>query len=322
MRDLTVMPKNEILSAIGKSTNVLIISHARPDGDCLGAAFAMREYCLHAGKVADVVNDSPLPRSYVFIDKEGVYNKQSAPHYDLVIVVDCATNTRFTGFERHISAAKNVIWIDHHLGDQGYGNINWVDSKASSTCEMVYRLLKDEYINTAIANYLFIGLSTDTGHFMHNNVNVDVMTIAVDLMKRGADASKLSAQLYKTRTMEKTRLIARAIDNMRFYEDGKIALIPLTSELLKSCNITSNETEGIIDYATAVIGVKVAVCMSEEKPNVYKISFRSREENVASVAEAFGGGGHKYAAGCQICGQFEDVIDKLIRMINIVLWTE
>lgn len=322
MRDVSVMPKNEILSAIGKAKNVLIISHARPDGDCLGAAFAMRGYCLHLGKTADVVNDSPLPQSYTFIDKEGIYNKQSVSYYDTVIVVDCATNTRYISFERVIGKAKNVIWIDHHLGDPGYGNINWVDSSASSTCEMIYKLIADQFIDKDIANHLFMGISTDTGHFMHNNVTVDVMSIAVELMKQGAEASRLCTLLYKSRTLQKTRLIAKAIDEMRFYENGKIALIPLTAELLRTCGITSNETEGIIDYATAVIGVKVSVCMSEEKPNVFKVSFRARTEDVASVAEYFGGGGHRLAAGCQICGLLEDVVQKIVRVIKEVLWTE
>ena len=322
MKDISAMPKKEILTAIDKARNILIVSHSRPDGDCLGAAFAMRRYCMHLGKIADIANDSPLPRAYEFFEGAEHYNKQNAEKYDLAIVVDCATDTRYSISEQYVKAAKCVIWIDHHMKDFGYGTINWVDEKASSTCEMIYRLLSCVYMDKEIADYLFIGLSTDTGHFMHNNVNIGVLETAVELVRHGADCSKLSASLYKNRTIEKTRLIAKAIDNLRFFEDGKICIVPLTSELLGLCNISSNDTEGIIDYASAVIGVKVAVCMSEERPNVYKVSFRSRSENVAAVAETFGGGGHKYASGCQICGHIEDVIQKIIRAVRLTLWTE
>lgn len=322
MNDISVMPKEQILSAIEKSKNIIIISHARPDGDCLGAAFAMREFCLYKGKAADTLNDSPLPDAYKFIEHADAYNAKTADKYDLAIVVDCAAAARYQNLDRYMRGVKNVIWIDHHLGDTGYGSINWVDMTASSTCEMVYKLLISEYINKSIANYLFMGISTDTGHFMHNNVSVEVLDIAVDLVRRGAEITRLCTNLYKRRSLSKTKLIARAIDSMRFYEDGSIAVIPLTAGLLSSCGITTNDTEGIIDFASAVAGVKVAVCMSEEKNDQYKVSFRSRTEDVAAVAEFFGGGGHKYAAGCQIFGYFEDVIQKLVKVIKDLLWTE
>lgn len=316
------IPKSEILSAISNSKKVLIVSHARPDGDCLGAAFAMREYCLHLGKLADVVNDSPLPESYAFIEDAKEYNVRRSSHYDLSIVVDCATNTRYQSADSFVRDSKAVVWIDHHMGDNGYGTINWISPEACSTCEMIYRLLCDEFINVKMANYLFMGLSTDTGHFMHNNVTVDTFAIAVGLMTRGARCSELCTNLYKHRSLNKTRLIAKSIESMRFFENGKICIIPLTSDVLSSCGVTGVDTEGMIDYATAVEGVRVGVCISEEKQELFKVSLRSRSENVVEVAEFFGGGGHKFASGCQLYGYAEDVMQQLVKAIKDILWTD
>ena len=103
---------------------------------------------------------------------------------------------------------------------------------------------------------------------------------------------------------------------MRFFMNDTVCIIPMTQELLDECNISSNDTEGIIDYAISINGVEIGISMCAEKENEYKVSFRSRTRHVNEIAAVFGGGGHIYAAGCRICGKTEDVIDKLLKAIR------
>ena len=139
---------------------------------------------------------------------------------------------------------------------------------------------------------------------------------AYKLALYGADTYGLATELYRSRSKQKTELIAKCINAMRFYNDDKVSLICITREILAEVGLESNDTEGIIDYAIAVKGVEIGVSICEEKSNEYKVSFRSRTRNVGDIASIFGGGGHMYAAGCRIFGKKEDVIDKILKAIR------
>ena len=308
---------NPILSAIDRAETVLIIGHMRPDGDCLGSAFALREYCLKLGKHADAGSPTPLPDAYAFVRGSGEFNRFGRKSYDLFIAVDCGAKDRIGRLEGYFNSAKETVCIDHHQGHGGFAKYNVVDCDASSTCELIFDMLDGTgKIDKVIADYLFMGLSTDTGHFMHSNTTPKVLYTAYKLALYGADCNGLATLLYRSRTKEKTMLIARSIESMRFYLDETVSIIAMTRELLDECRVEANDTEGIIDYAIAVKGVAVAVSICEEKPNEFKVSFRSRGRRVDEAAAVFGGGGHKFAAGCRIAGKKEDVIDKILKAIK------
>ncbi len=312
---------NPILEAINRANSVLIIGHVRPDGDCIGSAFALREYCLKLGKTADVGSPTPLPDAYTFVRNSDQFNRITRKNYDLFIAVDCGARDRIGRMEGFFKSAKETVWVDHHEGHNGFGKYNRVDATASSTCEIVFDLLDPTgKIDPVIATYLYLGLSTDTGHFMHNNTTPKVLYTAYKLASYGAECHELAVRLYRTRTMEKTALIAKSIETLRLYMDGKVAIIAMTRDILDECHIDANDTEGIIDYAIAVEGVEIGVSICEEKPNEFKISFRSRgKRDVNEVARFFGGGGHVNAAGCRASGNKEDVIDRILRAIRCTI---
>ena len=308
---------DRILEAIEKARSVLIVGHVRPDGDCLGSAFALREFCRNAGKTADAASPSPVPEAYRFIRNIDDFNVFTLKSYDLFIAVDCASKDRLGRLEGYFRTAGSTVCIDHHEGHGGFADINKVVNTASSTCEIVYDLLSGTgKITPAIADYLFMGLSTDTGHFMHSNTTTKVLYTAYKLSEAGANCHALASVLYRTRSKNKTMLIAKSIEAMRFYMNGTVCIIPMTIGLLTECNMDSNDTEGIIDYAIAVKGVEIGVSICEEKANEFKVSFRSRGRDVNEIAGVFGGGGHIYAAGCRISGKKEDVIDKILKAIR------
>lgn len=308
---------NAILEEIEHAQTILICGHVRPDGDCLGSAFALREYCLGLGKSAAVCSPSPIPESYKFMRQSEKFNVLSRKTYDLFIAVDCATQDRIGKMEGFFRSAPRTVCIDHHEGHEGFADVNLVKNYASSTCEIVFDLLEPTgKITREIANYLYIGLSTDTGHFMHSNTDSKVMYTAYRLSCLGAECHNIATELYRSRSRNKTMLIAKSIEAMRFFMNDTVCIIPMTQELLDECNISSNDTEGIIDYAISINGVEIGISMCAEKENEYKVSFRSRTRHVNEIAAVFGGGGHIYAAGCRICGKTEDVIDKLLKAIR------
>ncbi len=308
---------NSILEAINEARTVLICGHIRPDGDCLGSAFALRDYCRELGKSADACSPSPVPESYRFMAGSDEFNVLTRKSYDLFIAVDCASFDRIGRMEGYFRTAERTVCIDHHEGHEGFADINLVKSNASSTCEIVFDLLEPTgKITRGIADSLYVGLSTDTGHFMHSNTDKKVLYTAYRLACLGADCHGIATKLYRSRSRAKTMLIAKSIEAMRFYMNGKICIIPMTQQLLDECGISSNDTEGIIDYAISVNGVEVGVSMCAERENEYKVSFRSRSRHVNDIAAVFGGGGHIYAAGCRIFGRTEDVIDKILKAIR------
>lgn len=308
---------NAILEEIEHAQTILICGHVRPDGDCLGSAFALREYCIGLGKIADVCSPSPIPDSYKFMRQSEKFNALSRKTYDLFIAVDCATQDRIGKMEGFYRSAIRTVCIDHHEGHEGFADVNLVKNYASSTCEIIFDLLEPTgKITREIANYLYIGLSTDTGHFMHSNTDSKVMYTAYKLSCLGAECHNIATELYRSRSRNKTMLIAKSIEAMRFYMNDTVCIIPMTQELLEECNISSNDTEGIIDYAISINGVEIGISMCAEKENEYKVSFRSRARHVNEIAAVFGGGGHIYAAGCRICGKTEDVIDKILKAIR------
>ena len=310
--------KDQIINKIRKAGSALIVGHVRPDGDCIGACLAMRQICLNAGvKVVDIAVPSNIPDAYKFLEDWQLFNKINRSHFDLFISVDCANIERINRLDVFLRSAKSTICIDHHLGNDGFCDINCVVPEACSCCEILYDIFADSgLIDKIAANHLFMGLSSDTGHFMHNNVSSKVLRTAYELSLKGADCHTIAENLYRRRTREKTMLIGRSLMGIRYYENGRIAIAANALEDLEACGVYPSDTEGIIDYTISVIGTDIGVSICEETEDSYKVSFRSKGIDVNEIAAEFGGGGHKYAAGCRIAGDKEEVIRKILEAIK------
>lgn len=305
----------ELIDSIRAAKKILIIGHIRPDGDCLGAGLALYRLAKNEGKLAEVVYDSELPEHYSFLPDFNIINKNTGGH-DLLLIVDCGDELRMGKYHKLLKKTKS-IQFDHHITNNGFAESNYVFPEKSSTCEILSDILLPEgVVDKEIASYLYVGLSTDTGHFMHNNVTGNVFDIAAKLMELGADAYNINISLYRSKTVNKTRLIGRAIESMRFFADNSICVISIKPSDLIETNCVLADTEGLIDLAMDIGCVKVAVCMTEQPENKYKVSFRSKGFNVSNCAAVFGGGGHVQAAGCVASGMYEDVIRQVVKTIT------
>lgn len=305
-----------ITEIVEKSKNILIVGHMRADGDCIGAGLALKMALEKCDKKVDFVCDSLLP-PFDFMPFFDTINVQTAESYDTVIAEDCGDKLRMGKFKSEFASAKLTVNIDHHISNNGFADFNFVKPTLSSTCEVLYDLLKPlGLIDKDIALCLFVGLSTDTGHFIHNTTTQKVFLMASDLMSYGLDASEIASNIYQQNTPEKTLLISKALASMRLYSENRVGIIVITSEMLESCSCTIVDTEGVIDYLMKVGTVKVGLCITEQRKNSYKVSIRSKGANVAKVAEKFGGGGHVRASGFVINGFLQDVIDNIIKTIQ------
>lgn len=303
----------QILEKIKSANNILVCGHIRPDGDCISSALAMRRLCEKLGKIADAVCDCEKTDQFGFMPDYPLFCNLRHTNYDLFISVDCATEKRLGCHIYRLQSAAHSIAIDHHPTNPRYCEINHIVPDASSTCAIIYELFEDtDLIDKDIATMLYTGLSTDTGHFMHSNTDAKVFGIAKELCKYGIDVAGINHGIYCDRTIPQIKLMSRALANISLHRDGTIAFMPISLEDLTSCSCKSDDTEGLIDYASSIRGVKVAISMCEQPGNVFRISFRSQEADVAAAAETFGGGGHRLAAGCILTGNRYDIMEKLL----------
>lgn len=304
----------EILNAINAAETVLVCGHIRPDGDCVSSATAMGLICKKLGKQVDVVSgDGAKPENLAFLPDYDDFCTYKHNRYDLFIAVDCATLGRLGDNIRLLNAAQNSVCIDHHPTNERYGKINYIEPNACSTCAILFKLFeKTDLIDKDVATALYTGLSTDTGHFMHSNTDAEAFGIAQKLAGYGLDVGWINHQIYGSNSLKKVRLTSRALDSIRLHENGRIALMIITQEDLSACECTSLDTEGLIDNASGIAGVEIAISMCEQPGSVYRVSYRSQRADVAAAAAKFGGGGHKLAAGCIVNGNRYDVAEKLI----------
>ncbi len=315
------MTLKDIAIELKRSSKILVFCHNRPDGDTLGSAFAIKRALEKLGKQVDVTCPSLIPDKYQPL---GVIGKCLLPTdikdvYDCHLAVDCSTEMMMGDGYAIFKRCKNTVNVDHHVSNSRYAKLNFVEDRASC-CEIIYNLICEMGVDFDVdmAESALLGVITDTGNFMHSNVTESTFFVASRLVAKGADSHKIAYQMFKSQRVERAKLNVHVLNGMRFFEDGKIAIISVFQSDFEKFYATQDMTEGFIDFPLSIEGVEVAVAIMETKSNCFKVSFRSKGKiNVNEVASSFGGGGHILASGCLIHGFYEDVKEKVIRAIAI-----
>ena len=308
------MELREIAQKLKKEKSVAIFCHIRPDGDCIGSALALARALAAAGAECRVFCDSPVPEKFFFLPGAEEISADFSGKYSAHVAVDCSDPLRMGALAQAFASAPVTYNLDHHVSNTRYAGFNYVED-AAATALVIYDLygLLGLAPDRDAATALLTGLSTDTGHFMHQNVDGRVLAAAAALTGAGGDIHDVARRMYKTQSRQRLALYARAIGHMRYFADGRIALEYVSLNDLAETGASPDETEGFIDAALSVEGVEVAVCVMQVRDKSFKISFRSKGKvNVNAVAATFGGGGHILASGCMINGFYEDVVDKLV----------
>lgn len=296
-----------ILEALKSYDNFCIIGHVRPDGDCIGCQLALAYALLNNEKKVTVWNDDEIPYKYKFLDYQKLIKKpQEGREFDCVITVDSANLSRIGNGINCINNRKLLINIDHHESNDRYGDINYVNGKASSTSELMYRILKaGRYaITKPIADALFTGISTDTGSFQYPTTKPQTYHIAGELVSKGADLATICDRVYQSFPLSRVKLLRHVYNTFKLTCDDKIAYFWLRREDFEKAGANCSDTEGLIDHIRSIEPVVVACVFEEEEPGLIRVSFRSKSSlvNVNQIASQFGGGGHPAAAGAKIRG--------------------
>lgn len=292
--------------------------HVRPDGDCVGSTTSLYLYLkklLPAARIV-LILEQPSP---VFSQLKGVDEICSDFHEDIVFDVFFALDTvkdRLGVGEAYFDRAVKKVNIDHHESSNGSGDFNYIDFNASSTCEMVYDLLEEEFVDEDIAKAIYIGMIHDTGVFQYSNTSPKTLMSAAKLIGYGFDFSKIIDQTFYEKTYVQSQIMGRAILESFLIMDGKCAVSCITKKELEFYQAGSQDLEGIVNQLRIIKGVECAIFMYEIRTCEYKVSMRSTDRvNVSKVAVYFGGGGHKKAAGCTMSGTIHDVINNLSKEI-------
>ncbi len=302
----------ELSAKIKGERSVALFCHIRPDGDALGAALAFKLALKYLGIKADVFCEDPVPPRFLFLKETATVKKSIDGDYTAFIAIDCADITRLGEFAEKFLAHKNTYIIDHHISNTRFAKTNFV-RETSSNCENVLDLINELQvpIDEQTANLLAMGIMTDTGNFRHKNVTPKTLYSAGLMVEKGADLNTIYYHMFQAQTKQRAKLFGRVMDKIRYFFDGRFALATVRLEDFSACEAEQNETEGFIDFVMGVIGVEVGACVMETQKNKFKVSFRSKGTDVNAVAGTFGGGGHTLASGCQIQGEYEEVVDKI-----------
>lgn len=318
------MGLNEICKSIKKYNNFLIAVHTNPEGDALGSQLGFYNLIKKLGKQATMVRDDQLPYGYDFLPgnqrirrlgRELKYIK-----FDCLVVLDCADLKRTGRIYKLNHDNKPVLNIDHHVSNQIFGDVNWVNPQVSSCSEMIYRLYKQLRLplDKKTALVLYAGIMTDTGSFRYSNTSSSTFKAVAELLEFGVDVAQVYRHTYENIPPPEVKLLLKFLSKIKFFGQGKIATFEIDSKLLKGKKPGIDLADQILSFGRAIKGVEVVVLFKNAlglKSQV-RVNLRSQGRvDVNKIAAFFGGGGHKTAAGCTITGGSSIVRRKVIAKI-------
>lgn len=301
-----------------KNNDYLILTHASPDGDTLGASFALGLALKKYGKRVNVVCPDEIPKKFRFFTDKFSGDK----HSDKTVVTVDVADMKLLGEAKEKYEGKVNLNIDHHISNSHYAQNLYLEPGASAASECVYAIVKKLKIeiDKDIASALFTGITTDTGSFKYSNVSARTHRIVADLYTYGIDAAGISKKMFDTKSKSCFELEKMAIDNAEFHFDSRCMLLTVTLDMLKKTGCKDEDLEGIAVISRTVEGVLAGVSVKQKGENLYKVSIRTYDPLDASViCKRLGGGGHKNAAACVINGTLDEVKEKVLSEIKIAL---
>jgi len=313
---------DEIAEVLRTKRSFVVISHARPDGDALGCTLAMTLCLQQLGREVTAWNDDGMPEKLRFLPHSELVTPPPAEpqRFDVALVLDNAVKTRAG---RSIEAvAPGAFWIniDHHITNEGYGDLTYVDATAPATGQILYELIHqcELPLTYAIADNLFAAISTDTGSFQYPSTTARTYEIGAALVKAGVNVGDLSQRLYESYPRRRLELLREMLNVLHFSSGDRVASFALTTDIARRLGVQPEDTEGLIDHLRAVQGVTVAAFFEELGDERVRVSLRSKspKADVSKICGQFGGGGHTLAAGARVRGSLAEVQRLVLESID------
>jgi len=318
-----------VVEAIRGADRFLVTTHENPDGDALGSLLALHQILAQLGKDSVMflaAKEFPLPIEYRFLPLEEVFHEAPADMADRTIIfLDCGNIDRMP--VEFLTDGDNFrINVDHHHDNTLFGDVNLLDTAASSTAEIVYELAiaLGAEITPEIASAIYVGLVTDTGKFMYENTNAHTHRVAAELIDAGVDVDDTYRRLYEHVPVEKLRLLSRALEGIGRHCEERLVVAYITEADYEATGAGEEMTEGIIDHLRAIEGTLVAALvrdLGDRGRAARKVSLRSSggEVDVSAIARKHGGGGHKRAAGFSTDLELDELVSLLCEEVTAQL---
>lgn len=314
----------EMISACSEARTVLIATHVNPDGDAIGSSLALAETLKKLGKRVVVYDRDPVPYMFTFLPLAADFVSRVPENeiFDLLLLLDCSELSRTGDVLPKFTGYRQLGCIDHHVTNDFFAQVNLIDAEASATAELVYEVISrlDPMFSREVAINLYTGIITDTGSFHYANSTPRSFAIAGEMVNRGVDPWMVAQHVYESEPASRLQLLGAVLQTLKIAPDGKAACVMVTREMYEQTGTNAEHTDRLVNYPRSIAGVEVAFLLRQDAENSYKLSFRSRGNvNVASLAQEFGGGGHKNAAGCYLTGTADEIIQLVFQKIDHLL---
>src|ERR1051325_457348 len=309
---------SQVVELIESKRRFAITSHIRPDGDSLGSSLGLFWLLRALDKEVEVVMRDAVPHAYLKLpgsELVRVTPRIDRP-YDAVFVIECSDITRpgLVDLERQF-----VVNIDHHSTTALFGDINWIDSTASAVGEMIYNLCKalGWRVTKEIAECVYTALITDTGSFHYSNTSERTFKVASELVRAGVKPAKISQAVFASYPWSKIELLGEVLATVKRDPSGRVAWMRQTLEMQERASAAEEDGDGFVNYPLTCDKVEAVALLKEKEPGIYRTSLRSKGDvNVARIAEQFGGGGHRNAAGCTLVGAWDEAERTIVRLLK------
>ena len=318
----------ELLTLFEQYETFALSTHIRPDGDAIGAVLGLYFFLKKLGKSVRIFNTDEVPETYRFLPSwDAIEGLDAVGRYrpEVLVVLDASTHERIgMKLAKKLLPLEVLVNIDHHATAEAFGDVNVIDADASSTSEIVYRLIKayaqregtalEVWLCEASALCLYTGIMFDTGCFRHSNATADTHRVAAALIEIGEfPPDEVYRNVYEQVPVSKIRLLREILGTLNLAAHGKIASVYVTQEMFDKTGTGPESVEGVANQLQAIAGVEVAICVTELADGNARVSLRSKGNvDVGALAAEFKGGGHKRAAGCRVEMSYLVTVEKLV----------
>jgi len=314
---------DKICGIINSNKTFSIYAHINTDIDAVGSTLALKRALEKKGKIAHVFIDSTFPSNTNMFTDVAKINNEKQKEYDICFVLDCADENRLGRLKyKYRKNVKNVVCIDHHLNNGFNLKNKYVDNNVSSTCEIIFNLIKKlgfEF-DAEICKLLISGMYTDTGALKFSNTYPSSFRAAAELLeKSGLYMDQISMPLFNSLSIESYNLRKLAYNRLKLYENDMVAIITLLADDFDELKVAFDETKGITDIGMQLNSVKIVVLITEDnrERGVYHMSFRTKDNyDARAIAEEFGGGGHLKASGCKVADSLDHTLELVLKAVK------
>lgn len=307
----------DLCAFLRERDNYLMLTHASPDGDTLGSAYALKLGLEKLGKKVQVICYDEIPKKYDYF----IFDHDSTFVPETVVAVDVA-DIKLLGAIHPQFEGRIDLNIDHHVSNTRYAKRLYLDDSAAACAECVFEILDELGIefDRDIANAIYTGISTDTGCFRYSNVTAKTHEIGAKLCAIGVDAADINRKMFETKSKSRMMLEMMVLSEAEFHFDDRCMLLTATSEVQQKTGCTASDLEGVASMSRSVEGVLAGVSIKQTDKNTYKISLRTYPPLDASeICKKLGGGGHKAAAGCTANGRLDEVKKQILKAVKEAL---